>query len=77
MAFSSRLGGQAVQALSGISMEIHRGEFVAVTGPNRAMAKPLGWYFAAPHGAMMLSGCFGLVRGVRDITARFAQPSGK
>jgi len=38
--------------------------FIAVTGPNRAMAKPLGWYFAAPHGAMMLSGCFGLVRGV-------------
>ena len=42
--------------------------FVAVTGPNRAMAKPLGWYFAAPHGAMMLSGCFGLVRGVRETT---------
>ena len=41
--------------------------FVAVTGPNRAMAKPLGWYFAAPHGAMMLSGCFGLVRGVRQM----------
>ena len=40
--------------------------FVAVTGPNRAMAKPLGWYFAAPHGAMMLSGCFGLIRGVRE-----------
>ena len=40
--------------------------FVAVTGPNRAMAKPLGWYFATPHGAMMLSGCFGLVRGVRS-----------
>ena len=36
--------------------------FIAVTGPNRAMAKPLGWYMAAPHGAMMLSGCFGLVR---------------
>jgi len=43
--------------------------FIAVTGPNRAMAKPLGWYFAAPHGAMMLSGCFGLIRGVR---AKFA-----
>ena len=33
------------------------------------MAKPLGWYMAAPHGAMMLSGCFGLVRGARQ---RFA-----
>ena len=43
--------------------------FVAVTGPNRAMAKPLGWYFAAPHGAMMLSGCFGLIRGVRETHA--------
>jgi uncharacterized protein (DUF1786 family) len=42
--------------------------FIAVTGPNRAMAKPLGWYFAAPHGAMMLSGCFGLIRGVREQT---------
>jgi uncharacterized protein (DUF1786 family) len=41
--------------------------FVAVTGPNRAMAAPLGWYFAAPHGAMMLSGCFGLVRGVQRL----------
>jgi uncharacterized protein (DUF1786 family) len=47
--------------------------FVAVTGPNRALAKPLGWYFAAPHGAMMLSGCFGLVRGVRALE-RIATP---
>src|SRR5207237_7761244 len=31
--------------------------FVAVTGPNLAMAKPPGWHLAAPHGAMMLSGC--------------------
>ena len=45
--------------------------FVAVTGPNRAMAKPLGWYFAAPHGAMMLSGCFGLVRGIRTKSPAF------
>ncbi len=43
--------------------------FIAVTGPNRAMAKELGWYFAAPHGAMMLSGCFGLVRGVSRLRA--------
>jgi uncharacterized protein (DUF1786 family) len=47
--------------------EISPFTFVAVTGPNRAMAKPLGWYFAAPHGSMMLSGCFGLVRGVRAL----------
>jgi len=40
---------------------------VSVTGPNRAMANGLGWYPAAPHGAMMLSGCFGLVRGVRQL----------
>lgn len=41
-------------------------DFIAVTGPNRAMARPLGWYMAAPYGAMMLSGCFGLVRGVKE-----------
>jgi putative ABC transport system ATP-binding protein len=29
-----RLGGQAVQALSDICLEIHRGEFVAVMGPS-------------------------------------------
>lgn len=40
---------------------------VSITGPNRAMANGLGWYFAAPHGAMMLSGCFGLVRAVRQL----------
>ncbi|HZP97171.1 MAG TPA: DUF1786 domain-containing protein [Candidatus Limnocylindria bacterium] len=49
--------------------------FVAVTGPNRAMAKPLGWYFAAPHGAMMLSGCFGLVRGVRARLGQMKDPA--
>ncbi|MDP9264697.1 MAG: DUF1786 domain-containing protein [Chloroflexota bacterium] len=48
--------------------------FVAVTGPNRHLAKPLGWYEAAPHGAMMLSGCFGLVRGVERLRERDAAP---
>ncbi len=43
--------------------------FIAVTGPNRHLAKPLGWYQAAPYGAMMLSGCFGLIRGVRQLAA--------
>src|SRR5437870_7770300 len=46
--------------------------FTAVTGPNRRLAKPLGWYEAAPYGAMMLSGCFGLVRGVQRLREREA-----
>jgi uncharacterized protein (DUF1786 family) len=37
--------------------------FVAVTGPNRALARPLGYHEAAPHGDMMLAGSWGLVAG--------------
>lgn len=39
--------------------------FLAVTGPRRGrlrQARVLRPYFAAPHGDMMLSGCFGMVR---------------
>ncbi|TGE33003.1 DUF1786 domain-containing protein [Desulfosporosinus sp. Sb-LF] len=39
-------------------------DFVVVTGPRRSMAKPLGWYEAAPYGDMMLTGCFGLLAGM-------------
>jgi uncharacterized protein (DUF1786 family) len=46
--------------------------FIAITGPNRRLAKALGWYEAAPHGAMMLTGCFGLVRGVERLREREA-----
>jgi uncharacterized protein (DUF1786 family) len=35
--------------------------FVAVTGPQRALAEGLGYCLAAPFGNMMLSGAFGLV----------------
>jgi uncharacterized protein (DUF1786 family) len=37
---------------------------VAVTGPQRGRLRgsALGPYFAAPHGDMMISGCFGMVR---------------
>ncbi|HRA49037.1 MAG TPA: DUF1786 family protein, partial [Thermomicrobiales bacterium] len=38
-------------------------EFVAITGPNRGLARGTDWYFAAPHGDMMLTGSFGLVSG--------------
>jgi uncharacterized protein (DUF1786 family) len=40
-------------------------EFVAITGPNRMVARDLGWYQAAPYGDMMLTGSFGLVDGYR------------
>ena len=40
-------------------------DFVAVTGPNRALARPLGWYEAVPHGDMMLAGAFGLIAATR------------
>ena len=39
-------------------------DFIAVTGPKREMAKNFG-YLAVPHGDMMFSGCFGLLRGIR------------
>ena len=46
----------------------HRGgrPFLAVTGPRRGLMRQsaLHPYFAVPHGDMMLSGCFGLVRAV-------------
>lgn len=38
-------------------------DFVAVTGPNRGIARELGYYEAVPHGDMMLTGAFGLVAG--------------
>jgi len=37
--------------------------FVAITGPNRAIARSLGYHEAAPFGDMMLTGAFGLVEG--------------
>jgi uncharacterized protein (DUF1786 family) len=39
--------------------------YVCVTGPQRAMAAPLDYYMAVPHGDMMLSGCFGLVAAAK------------
>lgn len=42
-------------------------EFVAVTGPRRAIARPLGFYEAAPYGDMMMSGPYGLVRATRAL----------
>ncbi len=50
--------------------EAGRFDFVAVTGPNRRIAAPLGYYQAAAHGDMMLTGSYGLVEGViRTLTS--------
>jgi uncharacterized protein (DUF1786 family) len=42
-------------------------DFVAVTGPQRHLAAELGYAFAAPHGDMMLTGCFGLVTATQRL----------
>ena len=39
---------------------------VAITGPNRENFAGLGGHMAAPFGDMMLTGCFGLVKAVRE-----------
>ena len=41
---------------------------VAVTGPQRGKLRHSGLrpYFAVPHGDMMISGCFGLVRAFAE-----------
>lgn len=43
---------------------------VAITGPNRGLARSLGYYEAVPHGDMMLSGPFGLVEGLLRLLER-------
>lgn len=42
-------------------------EFVAMTGPQRQRMAELGYYFAAPYGDMMLTGCFGLIAAARRL----------
>lgn len=44
--------------------------FVAVTGPNRGIADPLGYHRGVPHGDMMLAGPFGLVEGTLQVLER-------
>ena len=38
--------------------------FVAVTGPNRRLARPVGYHEPTPHGDIMPAGAYGLVEGV-------------
>lgn len=41
--------------------------FIAVAGPRRDMAKDLGAYEVAPYGDMMLTGCFGILKGLGSL----------
>jgi len=47
----------------------HVPRMVAVTGPQRSriQSSALAPYFAAPFGDMMISGCFGLLRGFAEV----------
>ncbi|RJR12092.1 pyruvate formate lyase-activating protein [Candidatus Parcubacteria bacterium] len=40
---------------------------VVITGPKRKLALKGDYYFAVPHGDMMLSGCFGLLEALRSL----------
>ena len=57
-------GGHGAVVLSSVS---ERNKEIIVTGPNREMLKNsrLNVRFAAPHGNMMLTGPFGLVKGAQ------------
>lgn len=48
--------------------------FLAVTGPRRALLRgsALAPYEPAPHGSMMLAGCYGLLRAVAALESDFA-----
>jgi uncharacterized protein (DUF1786 family) len=60
--YAQRLDGSQNQ--SGRQVGRHSAPLVAVTGPQRGKLRrsSLRPHFAAPHGDMMISGCFGLVR---------------
>jgi uncharacterized protein (DUF1786 family) len=51
-------------AFDNVYRELEPFQFVAITGPNRGIARGLGYHEAAPHGDMMLTGSFGLVDAV-------------
>ena len=60
--FRDRFDGHGA-ALDPAYREIGPFPFVAITGPNRRLARSLGYHEAAPHGDMMLAGSWGLVAG--------------
>ena len=56
-------GAVMAKGYSGMSFS----PMIAVTGPKRKLCESLPYYLAVPHGDMMLSGCFGLLRMGRKI----------
>ncbi len=51
--------------------------FIAVTGPRRSLAEGLGFHMAAPHGNMMLTGCFGLIAALKEKITTEGEASGE
>lgn len=58
-------GGHGAHVVEGIPID----SLLAVTGPRRGLIRNSRFrpYFAAPYGDMMLSGCFGLIRALKNI----------
>jgi len=56
-------GAAMAKGYSGLSFS----PMIAVTGPKRKICESLPYYHAVPHGDMMLSGCFGLLKMGREI----------
>ncbi len=43
-------------------------QFVGITGPRRCIAAELNYHSANPFGDMMLTGCYGLVRALKEVS---------
>lgn len=58
-------GGHGAHVVDSIPIN----SLIAVTGPRRGLIRNSRFspYFAAPHGDMMLSGCFGLIRALSNL----------
>ena len=76
------LGDEEVREQGGhgavLAGEVPQGLPVIVTGPRRALlsGSELPLEFAAPHGDMMLTGCYGLVRAFAERGVRHDGPAG-
>lgn len=55
--------GHGCHVISG-GKDVSTFNHLSITGPNRVRFSNLGGHMTAPHGDMMLTGCFGLIDAV-------------